>query len=175
MYILEGDADIVDDLDGTVHHLVADTVILLPFGWSGRWVIRDTIRKVYLHTDPVNPVRGEVHPSVFADSGVTLGAELPDPSRLGGPEGRELLVFDGPDGRCAIAGVAPGTFTVEPDGTGRYVHVIAGSGAIVDADGTQRPFGAGSAFALPRGWAGDWRIDDALRLLYVRTPGAESA
>ena len=50
MYILSGDATIVDE-DGTSHELTADSVLVLPFGWVGTWHIRETIRKVYLHTD----------------------------------------------------------------------------------------------------------------------------
>ncbi len=55
MYILSGDATIVDE-DGTSHELTADSVLVLPFGWVGTWHIRETIRKVYLHTTPAPPL-----------------------------------------------------------------------------------------------------------------------
>lgn len=170
MYILSGDADIVDDLDGTVHHLVADTIILLPFGWSGRWVIRETIRKVYLHTEPAAPFRPGLQPSAFFDVEQTLRSPLTEQSVLGGPSGHELLVFDGPDGHCAVADAEVGLTTVAAAAVGRFVHVIAGTGAIIDKDGTERAFEAGGAFALPGGWSGSWRVDLAARFMYVRTP-----
>ncbi|MGZ0186830.1 MAG: cupin domain-containing protein [Alphaproteobacteria bacterium] len=38
----------ITDCDGTVHELDAGTVITLPKGWSGRWDITETLRKVYV-------------------------------------------------------------------------------------------------------------------------------
>ena len=64
MYILSGDATIVDQ-DGTSHELTADSVLVLPFGWVGTWHIRETIRKVYLHTTPAPPLPTAVVPSAF--------------------------------------------------------------------------------------------------------------
>jgi len=45
--ILHGRATITD-ADGTRHELEAGTSLTLPIGWSGRWDIHDTIRKVYV-------------------------------------------------------------------------------------------------------------------------------
>jgi uncharacterized cupin superfamily protein len=47
VHILRGMARITD-ADGTVHELVAGTVHVFPLGWSGRWDIVETIRKVYV-------------------------------------------------------------------------------------------------------------------------------
>src|SRR5580692_8016693 len=71
MYILSGDATIVD-AGGTSHELTADSVLVLPFGWVGTWHIRETIRKVYLHTTPVRPLPTTVVASaiVLAPGGV---------------------------------------------------------------------------------------------------------
>jgi uncharacterized cupin superfamily protein len=38
----------ITDADGTVHELHPGTVLTLPRGWSGRWDISETIRKVYI-------------------------------------------------------------------------------------------------------------------------------
>lgn len=45
--ILRGRATITD-ADGTRHVLVPGTSLTLPLGWSGRWDIEETIRKVYV-------------------------------------------------------------------------------------------------------------------------------
>ena len=45
--ILRGRATITD-ADGTVHDLAPGTSLTLPLGWSGRWDIDETIRKVYV-------------------------------------------------------------------------------------------------------------------------------
>jgi uncharacterized protein len=36
------------DADGTRHDLVAGSVHVLPKGWSGRWLITETLRKVWV-------------------------------------------------------------------------------------------------------------------------------
>ena len=45
--ILHGRATITD-ADGTRHELAVGTSLTLPLGWSGRWDIHETIRKVYV-------------------------------------------------------------------------------------------------------------------------------
>ena len=47
VHILRGAARITD-ADGTVHLLRPGTVHVFPLGWSGRWDIDETIRKVFV-------------------------------------------------------------------------------------------------------------------------------
>lgn len=47
IHVLRGRARITD-ADGSVRHLGAGSVVVLPAGWSGRWDIDETIRKVYV-------------------------------------------------------------------------------------------------------------------------------
>jgi uncharacterized cupin superfamily protein len=47
VHILRGAAQITD-ADGTVHQLRPGSVHVFPLGWSGRWDIAETIRKVYV-------------------------------------------------------------------------------------------------------------------------------
>jgi uncharacterized cupin superfamily protein len=47
VHILAGAARITD-ADGTVRELVAGSVVVLPAGWSGRWDIDETVRKLYV-------------------------------------------------------------------------------------------------------------------------------
>jgi len=47
VHILRGEATITDE-DGTVRTLVPGTAVVLPLGWSGRWDITATIRKLYV-------------------------------------------------------------------------------------------------------------------------------
>ena len=48
-YILSGRATITDGENGTVYEVSAGDVIVQPKGWSGRWDVTETIRKVYCH------------------------------------------------------------------------------------------------------------------------------
>ena len=47
IHVLEGRARITD-ADGTVHDLGEGDAIVLPRGWSGRWDIVETVRKLYV-------------------------------------------------------------------------------------------------------------------------------
>jgi uncharacterized cupin superfamily protein len=113
MYIISGDATIVDE-DGTSHELTADSVLVLPFGWAGTWHIRETIRKVYLHTTPAPPLPSTVVASAFLGAGRVLADALPDAAAApgspapGSPAATDTVVFDGPDGRCDIQSREPG-------------------------------------------------------------------
>ncbi|WP_418057467.1 cupin domain-containing protein [Pimelobacter simplex] len=46
-YILAGRATITDDASGTPYPVAAGDLLLLPAGWSGRWDVEQTVRKVY--------------------------------------------------------------------------------------------------------------------------------
>lgn len=46
-YILSGVAHITDDATGVVNMVTAGDIVVLPTGWSGRWDVMETVRKVY--------------------------------------------------------------------------------------------------------------------------------
>ncbi|MFF1830760.1 cupin domain-containing protein [Paenarthrobacter sp. NPDC058040] len=48
-YILAGSANITDSQTGVAHTVAAGDVIVLPPGWSGRWDVTETIRKVFVN------------------------------------------------------------------------------------------------------------------------------
>ncbi|MEU5722522.1 cupin domain-containing protein [Micromonospora sp. NPDC047738] len=172
MYIISGEATITDE-DGTSHELTAGSVIVLPYGWVGAWDIRETIRKVYLHTTPVPPYRAGVQPSAFLAAADVLERDLPVPVSTGGaawaPPVAETVVFDGADGRCAVQEHGPGVFRRAAAEGASYLYVISGEATVTDADGTTHELTAGSAVALPDGWAGTWDIRTPIRTVHVDT------
>lgn len=46
-YILSGAATITDDATGTKHEVSPGAFLVLPVGWTGRWDVTETVRKVY--------------------------------------------------------------------------------------------------------------------------------
>lgn len=151
MYLLEGAGTIVDK-DGTTHELGADSILILPFGWEGHWNITETVRKVYVHTTPVPPYRGGIQPSAFVDAaGLAQG---------------DRVVFDGPDGRCAVRTTAPGVYEQAGDGHARYTYVLAGAATVEDT-ASSTELTAGCAIGLPGGWSGTWRVREPLRTFDV--------
>src|ERR1700685_3907567 len=94
MYIISGDATIVDE-DGTSHELTADSVLVLPFGWVGTWHIRETIRKVYLHTTPAPPLPPAMCATVFLPADRLVADILPVAAATpGSPADADAVIFD---------------------------------------------------------------------------------
>jgi uncharacterized cupin superfamily protein len=154
MYLLEG-AGTITDKDGTTHELTADSVLILPFGWSGHWNITETIRKVYVHTTPVRPFRPGIQPSTIATA---TG---------------DQVIFDGPDGLCAVRTTTAGVHEQADDGRARFTYVLAGEASVTDASGLTQELRAGCAIGLRSGWSGTWRVRISLRTFDVfSTPAA---
>jgi uncharacterized cupin superfamily protein len=174
MYIISGDATIVDE-DGTSHELTADSVLVLPFGFVGTWHIRETIRKVYLHTTPVPPLPTAVVASAFSPAERVLADGPPSAAAPGSPADADTVIFDGPDGRCDMRSREPGHYPSPPSEHGFFAFVLAGDGFVVGADGTRHEFAPGSVIALPSGWSGTWDIRRTLRAFCVRSTPAPPA
>jgi len=176
MYIISGDATIVDE-DGTSHELTAGCVLVLPFGWAGTWHIRETIRKVYLHTTPAPPLPssvGRVPPFRPADPGTgrrAAGCEQPPPVHPSPPTHRGLRRSRRPL-RYQV-GASPASTPRARGDHGFFAFVLAGDGFLVDHDGTRHELTPGSVMALPSRWSGTWDIRHAFRAFCVRsTPRA---
>lgn len=153
MYLLDGAGQIVD-ADGTSHELAGDSILILPFGWSGHWNITQTVRKVYVHTTPVPPEWPGVQPSVFVSAGELSAGDL--------------VAFDGPDGLCTVQTMAPGVHAEAGNERPRFSYVIAGAATVTDASGgLSREVTAGSAITLPLGWSGSWQVRRPLRTFDV--------
>src|SRR3984893_5244928 len=156
MYIISGDATIVDE-DGTSHELTADSVLVLPFGWVGTWHIRETIRKVYLHTTPAPPLPSTVVPSAFLPADRVLAGMLPGPAAApGSPADTDTVIFDGPDGRCDIRARAPGLYPSDPDSRGLFPFDLAGVGCVLKLDGKRIKVPPGGVIVRPGTWSGTW-------------------
>jgi uncharacterized cupin superfamily protein len=50
VYIISGTGTITDAADGKTHALAPGTWHTLPTGWSGRWDVTSTLRKLYILT-----------------------------------------------------------------------------------------------------------------------------
>jgi len=46
-YILSGEAVLTDDKTGEKTEISAGDLVILPVGWTGRWDVRKTVRKIY--------------------------------------------------------------------------------------------------------------------------------
>jgi uncharacterized cupin superfamily protein len=53
-----------------------------------------------------------------------------------------------------------------------YVLMISGSVIVTDRDGTSRKFSAGDTFVIPKGWSGDWDVQERMKKQIVRIGAA---
>jgi uncharacterized cupin superfamily protein len=148
---------------------------VLPFGWVGTWHIRETIRKVYLHTTPVPPLPTTVVACAFRPADQVLEPPVAVAAAPGSPGDADAVIFDGPDGRCDIRSRVPGRYSQAPDEHGFFAFVQAGDGFLVEGDGTRIELTPGSVIALPSGWSGSWDIRRRLRAFCVRSTPATPA
>ena len=49
-----------------------------------------------------------------------------------------------------------------------YVLMISGSVVVTNKDGTSRKFAAGDTFVIPKGWSGDWDVQERMKKQIVR-------
>ena len=54
-----------------------------------------------------------------------------------------------------------------------YVLMISGSVIVTDKDGTSRRFSAGDTFVIPKGWSGDWDVQERMKKQIVRIGAAK--
>ncbi len=54
-----------------------------------------------------------------------------------------------------------------------YVLMISGSVIVTDKDGTSWKFSAGDTFVIPKGWSGDWDVQERMKKQIVRIGAAK--
>ncbi len=54
-----------------------------------------------------------------------------------------------------------------------YVLMISGSVIVTDKNGTSRKFLAGDTFVIPKGWSGDWDVQERMKKQIVRIGSAK--
>jgi uncharacterized cupin superfamily protein len=92
----------------------------------------------------------------------------PKPGATSGePVESDLELYD--DGRTSIGiwECTPGRWPSEKVGLGELMHFVAGSGRIIDDDGTRHEIRPGVVRFFPDGWHGRWEVDETVRKVYV--------
>jgi len=171
-YILEGEG-FITDADGTPHCFRAGDTVVLPKGWSGRWDILKTIRKVFVvhqheeslsTNDSQRAVIGT--PDSFQMSQLSsLGKRKAD---WGEPEHFNRPLWKvGPTNVGAWACTAGG-FQGSPNRpTTEVFHVLEGLCFLTNLDGSSQRVTAGDTVVLPKGWSGRWDIIEPIRKIFA--------
>ncbi|MEE4210270.1 MAG: cupin domain-containing protein [Parvularcula sp.] len=98
-----------------------------------------------------------------------IGLSFPDWVVSGNPQEAGEVYYDTP-----LASATVGIWHSDP-GVVRFPSypfdevcmVVEGSVILRDADGGEERFGSGDVFIVPKGWAGDWIMQEPLRKFYV--------
>jgi uncharacterized protein len=101
-----------------------------------------------------------------------LGPGAPKPTSVEGNQTEAALTLAEHDGGKVEIGVwecTPGRFTADRTTSAEFCHFIAGRVEMTHADGQKQILGPGDAINLPLGWAGEWRVIETVRKLYVIT------
>jgi len=183
IYIISGTA-MITNKDGTTYELGPGCWHTLPTGWSGRWDITSTLRKLYLLLATKN--NQVIHRAAASSSAsniipFTKWSTMP----LNATGTIEIQIVETKNKALRLQGnlVGVGVHESNPPGgstTGFDVserrntetfYVLSGTCTITDGvDGTQHQLVPGSWYTLPTGWFGRWDMfDGRMRKLYVLT------
>lgn len=93
---------------------------------------------------------------------------LPPERVLSGNPVTSTVVVDEADGHeLGLWKAQPGEFTTDHVGYIEYVHILSGSGRIVDDAGTVTELGPDVTVFMPTGWKGTWVIDETIMKVYT--------
>jgi len=171
-HILEGQG-FLTDADGRAHCFHAGDTVVLPKGWSGRWDVTKTIRKIWVvnnHADDLSI--GESRRAVVGSPQdfhwlklKTLGKRAAD---WGEPEHFNKPLWKvGPTNVGAWACTAGGFLGTANRPTTEFFYVLEGLCFLTGTDGIARRITAGDTVVLPKGWSGRWDIIEPIRKVFV--------
>ncbi|HWT98562.1 MAG TPA: cupin domain-containing protein [Terriglobales bacterium] len=116
--------------------------------------------------------------STFKDlASADIGPFAPKPTCLEGDQQEAArTLFESVDGSMSIGiwECTPGRFTADRTKSSETCHIISGRVEMRHVDGKTEILGPGDLLVLPQGWAGEWRILERTRKLYIIKTGADA-
>lgn len=98
----------------------------------------------------------------------------PDPVEIarerviaGAPAARTLILEEQPGHQLGLWQITPGEFTTDHAGYIEYIHILSGTGRLIDLTGTATELGPGVTVLLQQGWKGRWVVDQILTKVYT--------
>ncbi|MBX3094032.1 MAG: DUF861 domain-containing protein [Cryobacterium sp.] len=104
----------------------------------------------------------------------TADIEWPEPAAFapervlsGNPVTSTVVVEDASGHQLGLWRVEPGEFTTDHVGYIEYIHILSGTGRLVDDAGTVTELGPEVTVLMPSGWKGRWVVDDTIVKVYT--------
>lgn len=90
----------------------------------------------------------------------------------GTPTASTLVVEDEASHQLGLWRVSPGQFLTEHTGYLEYVHIISGSGQLIDRAGIVTELFPGTTVLMQPGWKGRWVVKETITKVYtiINTP-----
>jgi uncharacterized cupin superfamily protein len=171
MLLLEGSLEIVNE-DGSVQTFHAGDGFMIPKGAVLQWRQSEYLRKFWaIHDNPDSPAAANGLRARLLDP----ASELPrvtglDPADFESdvPDMGLLNLYSDPTNKLQIGIWDCGPMTRKPATINRseLMHIVTGSGSIINGDGVEFKFNAGDTFLVPIGMGYQWHSDEYLRKLF---------
>jgi len=86
----------------------------------------------------------------------------------GAPVSTVRVAYESPDGKFSAGtwNCSPGRWRVRYDEY-EYCRILAGSGAVIDAEGNARAIKSGDEFVIPAGFVGEWLVVEDMTKSWV--------
>ena len=85
----------------------------------------------------------------------------------GQPTASTLVLRETPAHQLGLWQVSPGEFETDHGGYVEYIHVIAGSGQLVDDTGQATDLAPGTTVLMQAGWKGRWMVHETITKVFT--------
>ena len=172
MHVLEGSVSIIGQ-DGSCETFSAGDSFVIPKGYVCSWKQTEYLRKFYVIFDDASTKAEDLTPSspIRLDLSVTLPkTPQQDPTLFvgGAPIMHQLNVFSDVTERFVVGLWDSSAMQRVPGPINRseLMHILEGSGAIINGDGVVFEFNAGDTFMVPVGMGYQWKSEGFVKKLF---------
>jgi hypothetical protein len=171
MLLLEGSLDIESE-DGSMQTFHAGDGFMIPKGAVLQWRQSEYLRKFWMiHDNTDSPAAGADLQAKLLDPNATLPrVNGLDPADFESdvPDMGLLSLYNDPTDRLQIGIWDCGPMTRVPGRLNRseLMHIVTGSGSIINGDGVEFQFNAGDTFLVPIGMGYQWKSHEYVRKLF---------
>jgi uncharacterized cupin superfamily protein len=152
--------------DGGTVDLVPGTLWATPRHWSSRWLVHQTIRKLYV----IDHRPGGEAPLAVPANAYTAAVGAPTPRAnpiVGEPTEASCVVWAHNGLEVGVWEATAGRFPASRDGYDEVFVGLAGRATLTSSDGVRFDLTEGSVLYTPSGFTGTWDVDGSFRKAYV--------
>jgi uncharacterized cupin superfamily protein len=86
---------------------------------------------------------------------------------VGAPVASTLVLEDSPTHQLGLWRISTGEFFTDHAGYTEYIHIVSGSGELIDEAGEATKLTPGTTVLMQPGWKGRWVVDDPITKVYT--------